>query len=163
MCNFLKIETLGHPSIDEHPPYRPGSFDKVILDPPCSGIGQRPQLKCQATSSELQSYVAYQRKLFAQAVQLLKPNGRLVYSTCTILVDENENQVAWALRTFKELKLVSQNFHIGEKGILGSELSINDCNLVQRFDPCLLSIMGKDVLTKEKDTIGFFIALFTKS
>lgn len=45
---------------------------------------------------------------FSKAVKLLKPNGKLVYSTCTITIDENENQVAWALKTFKDLKLISQ-------------------------------------------------------
>lgn len=66
---LLKLEIWlisGLPSYDEQPPYHPGSFDKIILDPPCSGIGQRPQLQCSLTSSELQSYPVYQRKLFEQ-------------------------------------------------------------------------------------------------
>lgn len=43
-----------------------------------------------------------------QAVQLLRPGGCLVYSTCTLLTQENEEQVAWTLKTFPELKLVEQ-------------------------------------------------------
>jgi len=43
-----------------------------------------------------------------KAVELVKPNGYIVYSTCTITVEENESQVAWLLKKYPDLELVSQ-------------------------------------------------------
>ncbi|XP_065071143.1 tRNA (cytosine(72)-C(5))-methyltransferase NSUN6-like [Rhopilema esculentum] len=158
----------GIPREDQHPPFQTEVFDKIILDPPCSALGQRPQLQCKTTKSELASFAVYQKKIFHQAVKLLKPGGTLIYSTCTLNVDENENQIAWALETFPELNLIPQKLHLGGTGIAGHNLSEEHCLLVQRFDPCLISITkdcfkSEDFLSVNKDTIGFFIAKFIKS
>ncbi|XP_025871579.1 tRNA (cytosine(72)-C(5))-methyltransferase NSUN6 isoform X1 [Vulpes vulpes] len=91
-----------------NPPFLPESFDRILLDAPCSGMGQRPNMACSWTLKEVTSYQPLQRKLFTVAVQLLKPGGVLVYSTCTITLAENEEQVAWALRTFPCLQLQPQ-------------------------------------------------------
>lgn len=90
------------------PPYPCGSFDRILLDAPCSALGQRPQFFVRMTLKELQSYPRLQRKLFTTAVGLLKEGGVLVYSTCTITPQENEEQVAWALKSFPCLKLDKQ-------------------------------------------------------
>ena len=56
------------------------------------------------------------RFLYLQAVRLLKPNGFLVYSTCTITIEENEQQVSWLLRKFdQELRLVDQVSCLGNE------------------------------------------------
>jgi 16S rRNA C967 or C1407 C5-methylase (RsmB/RsmF family) len=64
------------------------SFDRIMLDPPCTGLGQRPVF---GTTSEVQkvnafrtTQPAYQKRLMSQAVRLLKIGGVLVYSTCTV-------------------------------------------------------------------------------
>nr|XP_011750432.1 putative methyltransferase NSUN6 isoform X6 [Macaca nemestrina] len=90
------------------PPFLPESFDRILLDAPCSGMGQRPNMACTWSLKELASYQPLQRKLFTAAVQLLKPEGVLVYSTCTIMLAENEEQVAWALTKFPCLQLQPQ-------------------------------------------------------
>ncbi|XP_073857255.1 tRNA (cytosine(72)-C(5))-methyltransferase NSUN6 isoform X5 [Macaca fascicularis] len=90
------------------PPFLPESFDRILLDAPCSGMGQRPNMACTWSLKELASYQPLQRKLFTAAVQLLKPEGVLVYSTCTITLAENEEQVAWALTKFPCLQLQPQ-------------------------------------------------------
>uniref|UniRef100_A0ACB8FV69 Methyltransferase nsun6 n=1 Tax=Sphaerodactylus townsendi TaxID=933632 RepID=A0ACB8FV69_9SAUR len=90
------------------PPFLPESFDRILLDAPCSGMGQRPNMAYSWSLKEMNSYQPLQRKLFRVAVQLLKPEGILVYSTCTITLSENEEQVAWALQTFPCLRLQSQ-------------------------------------------------------
>ncbi|XP_067147872.1 tRNA (cytosine(72)-C(5))-methyltransferase NSUN6 isoform X3 [Apteryx mantelli] len=92
----------------EGPPFLPESFDRILLDAPCSGMGQRPNMAYSWTLKEVTSYQPLQRKLFTVAVKLLKPGGVLVYSTCTITLSENEEQVAWALETFPCLQLQPQ-------------------------------------------------------
>lgn len=64
--------------------YPPESFDAVLLDAPCSALGLRPRLVHRQSMAELRGTAAYQRKLLDTAVQLVKPGGTLVFSTCSI-------------------------------------------------------------------------------
>ncbi|KAL3831262.1 hypothetical protein ACJMK2_023036 [Sinanodonta woodiana] len=141
------------------PPYPQASFDRVLLDGPCSAFGQRPCCRNRMTLNTLKSYSTYQRKFIEKAVQLLKPGGVLVYSTCTITLDENERQVAWTLQNFPELSLEEQVPHLGGHGMLGSTLKREELQKLQRFDP---TIMNNDQVDVNSDTIGFFIAKFRK-
>lgn len=145
------------------PPYPPGTFDKILLDAPCSGLGQRPQIKNKLKMKDLCSYPPYQRKLFGTAVELLKPGGTLVYSTCTITAEENENLVEWALDTFPQLELNVQTPHLGGPGRSspGSALTESQLGLLQRFDPVAM-VSASQHPDCNVDTIGFFIAKFTK-
>ncbi|XP_071102120.1 tRNA (cytosine(72)-C(5))-methyltransferase NSUN6-like [Haliotis cracherodii] len=142
------------------PPYPSCSFDRILLDAPCSALGQRPASRNAMKLSELQSYSVYQRKLFSKAVGLLKPGGVLVFSTCTVTREENEGQVGWALQTFPSLTLLTQDPHIGGIGLPGTGLSEGDRCKVQRFDPSILTL---DTQSPDTDTIGFFIAKFQKT
>ncbi|XP_008394936.1 putative methyltransferase NSUN6 isoform X2 [Poecilia reticulata] len=151
----------------EGPPFPPESFDRVLLDAPCSGLGQRPNMASTWSLKEICSYPPLQRKLFQAAVRLLKKGGVLVYSTCTVTLSENEEQVAWALSTFPCLSLQPQEPHIGSEGMLGAGLSPEQLRLLQRFSP-ELSWEQTDAtasLTRraDTDTIGFFIAKFLKT
>lgn len=158
------------------PPFPPESFDRILLDAPCSGLGQRPNMACAWTLREVTSYPPLQRKLFTVAVKLLKPGGTLVYSTCTITLAENEDQVAWALSNFPCLQLQSQEPHIGGEGMKGAGLSDDQLQLLQRFHPSSASLKDADshslssstTVTDDldclvnRDSIGFFIAKFIK-
>ncbi|XP_030045789.1 tRNA (cytosine(72)-C(5))-methyltransferase NSUN6 isoform X2 [Microcaecilia unicolor] len=158
----------------EGPPFFPESFDRILLDAPCSGMGQRPSMSCMQTLKEVTSYPPLQRKLFSVAVKLLKPGGILVYSTCTVTLAENEELVAWALATFPCLQLESQEPHIGGEGMMGAGLSTEQLQLVQRFDPSSATLQSMDInpprypgledmiQLANKDSIGFFIAKFSK-
>ncbi|KAH0627505.1 hypothetical protein JD844_003276 [Phrynosoma platyrhinos] len=158
----------------EGPPFLPESFDRILLDPPCSGMGQRPNMAYSWSLKEVTSYQPLQRKLFTVAVQLLKPKGILVYSTCTVTLSENEEQVAWALETFPCLQLQSQEPHIGREGMMGAGLSPEQLKQLQRFDPSEAVLQGMDfnslqsvkyedlISLANKDCIGFFIAKFIK-
>ncbi|XP_015519478.2 tRNA (cytosine(72)-C(5))-methyltransferase NSUN6 isoform X1 [Neodiprion lecontei] len=140
------------------PPYNAESFDRILLDVPCSALGQRPQLTNPITVAQINSYVPLQRKLFSAAVQLLKFGGVLVYSTCTITVGENEGIVSWALRTYPYLRLesVRKNLcslglpHIGASGMEISGLTSEESKNLCRFGV-------------ESDSVGFFIACFVKT
>ncbi|XP_056869643.1 tRNA (cytosine(72)-C(5))-methyltransferase NSUN6 isoform X1 [Takifugu flavidus] len=151
----------------EEPPYPPESFDRVLLDAPCSGLGQRPNMGTTWSLKEICSYQPLQRKLFQAAVKLLKRGGVLVYSTCTVTLAENEEQVAWALRTFPCLSLQPQEPHIGSEGMLGAGLSPEQLRLLQRFRPELswdqTGTAAPLSCRADRDTIGFFIAKFLKT
>ncbi|CAH0398353.1 unnamed protein product [Chilo suppressalis] len=146
--------------INGSPPYPSHSFDKVLLDAPCSGLGQRPQLMNKMTPKMLESYKFVQRKLMSAAVQVLKSGGRLIYSTCTVTVDENEGMVLWALEKFPCLKLVRADPLHGSPGLQGCGLSDEQRMMVQRFSPEIDPLRPTEPIYR--DTIGFFIATFTK-
>ncbi|XP_068633174.1 tRNA (cytosine(72)-C(5))-methyltransferase NSUN6 [Battus philenor] len=143
------------------PPFPLNSFDKVLLDAPCSGLGQRPQLVNKMSPKILQSYKFVQRKLFNAAVKVLKVNGILVYSTCTIIEEENEMMVAWVLEKYPNLQLVPAEPLLGGPGLANLGLNDEQRIMVQRFGP------ENDVLRIAEDiyknSIGFFIAKFIKT
>ncbi|WVY89534.1 hypothetical protein V8G54_035048 [Vigna mungo] len=62
--------------------FSPDSFDRVLLDAPCSALGLRPRLFAgEETIESLRNHAKYQRRMFDQAVQLVRPGGVIVYST----------------------------------------------------------------------------------
>jgi 16S rRNA (cytosine967-C5)-methyltransferase len=74
-----------------------GLFDRVLLDAPCTGTGvlaARPDARWKRTEDGLDELVALQRSLLAAAARLVRPGGTLVYSTCSILREEDEDVVA---------------------------------------------------------------------
>ena len=78
---------------------QPG-WDWIQLDPPCSGWGtaeKNPQVLRLWQGDKLRPLIGLQRKLLAEAARLLRPGGKLVYSTCTTNTDENEGQLRYAL------------------------------------------------------------------
>ena len=82
------------------PPLPDASWDAVLLDPPCSGWGttdKNPQAIKRWQGDRLKPMLDLQRKLLTEASRLLRPGGKLVYSTCTTNVDENEGLVRFAV------------------------------------------------------------------
>lgn len=74
----------------------PGSCDRVLLDAPCSGLGtlrRCPEIKWRLTTAGLARHAALQKILLARASECVKPGGRLVYSTCSVMAEENEDVV----------------------------------------------------------------------
>jgi 16S rRNA (cytosine967-C5)-methyltransferase len=75
------------------PPFVPGSFDRVLVDAPCSGTGtlrRAPDLALRLDEAELPSLVERQKALLRAALSLVRPGGRVVYATCSLLDEENE-------------------------------------------------------------------------
>jgi 16S rRNA (cytosine967-C5)-methyltransferase len=74
------------------PPFRSGSFDAVLLDAPCSGLGalrRRADARWRITPTDITDLAALQARLLVSAAQLVAPGGRLVYSVCTITAAES--------------------------------------------------------------------------
>lgn len=68
-------------------------FDRVLVDAPCSGLGtlrRNPDLKWRQSEQDLSELTAKQANILQAAAKLLKPGGRLVYATCSLLREENE-------------------------------------------------------------------------
>lgn len=77
------------------------SFDKILLDAPCSGSGTDNVFKSNFTLELIQKSSKTQEKLLRKALKILKPGGEMVYSTCSIFVKENEEVVEKVLKEFK--------------------------------------------------------------
>jgi 16S rRNA (cytosine967-C5)-methyltransferase len=74
----------------------PGGFDAVLVDPPCTGLGvlsARPDARWRRREEALAPLVELQRDLLARGLALARPGGRVVYSTCTLIAEENEDVV----------------------------------------------------------------------
>ncbi|WP_244277716.1 RsmB/NOP family class I SAM-dependent RNA methyltransferase [Mesorhizobium erdmanii] len=87
-----------------------GGFDRVLVDAPCSGTGtwrRNPDARWRAREEQgLDNLVALQARILASAARLLKPGGRLVYATCSMLSEENEEQVAAFLGAHPAFRVV---------------------------------------------------------
>lgn len=73
-----------------------GKIDRVLVDAPCSGLGtlrRNPDMKWRQTPAWIPELVGKQRAILSASAQLLKPGGRLVYATCSLLREENEDIV----------------------------------------------------------------------
>jgi 16S rRNA (cytosine967-C5)-methyltransferase len=70
-----------------------GKIDRVLVDAPCTGFGtlrRNPDLKWRQSRDDLAELTARQASILAAAATLLKPGGRLVYATCSVLPEEND-------------------------------------------------------------------------
>ena len=107
-------------------------MDRVLVDAPCSGTGtirRNPDLKWRLKESELADLTALQTRILASAAQMVKPGGRLVYATCSLLSLENEaiaNAFTAAHADFEVLPvapLLQKALHDGAEA---AELSTSD-------------------------------------
>jgi 16S rRNA (cytosine967-C5)-methyltransferase len=75
---------------------RAGTFDRVLVDAPCTGTGtwrRNPDARLRLVQNDLDELVPKQAGILATASRLVKPGGRLVYATCSVLLEENERQI----------------------------------------------------------------------
>ena len=86
-----------------------GPFDCVVIDAPCSGSGawrRKPDAKWRLTEKQLTQRIKDQRQVLEKGFELVKPGGRLVYITCSVLPQENTEQVAAFMARHEEMKLL---------------------------------------------------------
>lgn len=128
-------------------------FTHILLDAPCSGNpvieAAYFEKKSPATIKEMQSL---QRELLKAAIDVLAPGGTLVYSTCSLEPEENEEQADWVVRTYPNITLVDTGLAIGDPGyttIAGKTLD-KTVGKTRRLWP------------QKTGTQGFFVAKFRK-
>jgi 16S rRNA (cytosine967-C5)-methyltransferase len=83
-----------------HPPWDPGSFDRVLVDAPCTGLGalrRRPEARWRKQRSDVPGLVRLQRDLLTSAMESVRPGGVVVYATCSPLLAETREVVDWML------------------------------------------------------------------
>ncbi|MBC2364672.1 16S rRNA (cytosine(967)-C(5))-methyltransferase RsmB [Listeria booriae] len=88
--------------------FEAASFDRVLVDAPCSGFGvlrRKPDIKYSKTEADIVNLARIQEAILAEVSTLLKENGILVYSTCTIDQQENRGVVEAFLQTHPEFQL----------------------------------------------------------
>jgi len=86
-----------------------GRMDRLILDAPCSGSGvwrRNPEAKWRLTPDKLAQYCRIQKNLLAEGWGFVKPGGRMIYMTCSLLEDENEQQVTDFLKGHGDARLL---------------------------------------------------------
>lgn len=99
------IESENDPFIKRHKQ----TADRVLVDAPCSGTGtwrRNPDLKWRFTPQDLAEVRTAQQNILRSAMRLVKPGGRLIYATCSVLPEENEMQVEQALKDVNNFTLV---------------------------------------------------------
>lgn len=80
----------------EELPFRARAFDKVLVDAPCSGTGtlrRNPEIRWRLSPDDFAPLAEQQKRILRRAVEMVKPGGRLIYSTCSVETDENEQVV----------------------------------------------------------------------
>ena len=131
-----------------------GKFDRVLVDAPCTGSGtlrRNPDLKWRLSPEELERINAIQKSVLEEASKLVKPKGRLVYATCSLLKRENDDVVNAFLEAHPDWKLVPAVDVLAQQGIRFPE------SRVERFGATLQLLPHLD------NTDGFFAAVLERA
>lgn len=121
-------------------------FDKILLDAPCSGLGiikRKPDIRYAKDETAIRDINNIQRKLLKNAINYLKKDGILVYSTCTLTQEENQNMVEYALS-------------------LGLQLDAIPYDMPACLKPYIKDNAYIEILPHVTNTDGFFMARFRK-
>ena len=89
-------------------------MDWVLVDAPCSGTGtlrRNPDMKWKFNLEMLNRLIGQQRTIFEKALSFMKPDGRIIYGTCSLLPQENEQQLDHFIKTY-DLKIEGEIFQV---------------------------------------------------
>jgi 16S rRNA (cytosine967-C5)-methyltransferase len=131
-----------------------GKIDRVLVDAPCSGTGtlrRNPDIKWRTI--DLEKLVATQRAILASASTLLKPGGRLVYTTCSLLREENDTVVAEFLANHPEFAALPAAEILARRQIV---LPMSTAPIKADTDAQRLSNLALRLLPHRHQTDGFF-------
>ena len=136
-----------------------GGFDRVLLDAPCSGTGviaKDPSVKTNKTEKDFMQLPHMQKQLLLSAIDSVdhasKTGGYIVYSTCSVTIEENEQVVQYALSKRPNVKLVETGLTFGVDGFVSY--------LGKQFDPKMK--MTKRYYPHAYNVDGFFVSKFKK-
>jgi 16S rRNA (cytosine967-C5)-methyltransferase len=135
-----------------------GNFDRILADVPCSGTGtlaRNPEIKWRLRPEDLSDLHVRQVAILLSALEQLEPRGRLVYSTCSLEREENQEVVEQVLATKPELQLLSCRVEL-EQLRQNGELAWQQLESISE-DPFLRTVPGVHPVD------GFFAAMITKS
>jgi 16S rRNA (cytosine967-C5)-methyltransferase len=132
---------------------KPSSFDCIVIDAPCTGSGawrRKPESKWKLTQKTLDQRIGDQRSVLARGAGLVKPGGRLIYITCSVLPAENTEQVKWFLETHSGFAMVpwAQQWQAHVGGNVPRSADGSDQALL--LTPC------------QHDTDGFFVSVMQR-
>jgi NOL1/NOP2/sun family putative RNA methylase len=129
------------------------TFDKILLDAPCSGnYTLEPQFFDEKSIDGLKPLIKEQRELLKEAIKCLKKDGLLLYSTCSLEPEENELQIDWLISKYKDIKIEKINKEIGSQGLI----KVFNKKLRGEIKLC------KRLWPHKTGTQGFFIAKIRK-
>ncbi|MHA1792583.1 MAG: methyltransferase domain-containing protein [Promethearchaeota archaeon] len=123
--------------------------DKILIDPPCSALGLRPKLYTPLSVKDIKSLAANQARIFSSVMKHVRPGTQIVYSTCTVTLEENEILISKMMEQHG-LKLLKPSLAAGHPGIQIDTFSRDDSKKLVRFFPHV------------DDVTGFFIAKLEK-
>jgi len=102
--------------------------DRILLDPTCTSTGavvKNPEAKWRFSSERLEELVKEQRSLMIAAIRILKPSGYMLYTTYSVLKEENEDNVIWSLSEYREcIELIDLKYPGLSSGFIPGTLSM---------------------------------------
>lgn len=107
VSDVVETKAMDARTVDEH--FTLESFDRILIDAPCSGLGlmrRKPDIKYQKESEDFRQLPKIQRAILESCAPTLKKGGILVYSTCTIISEENQEVIAAFLEDHPEFEKV---------------------------------------------------------
>jgi 16S rRNA (cytosine967-C5)-methyltransferase len=112
LCKRLDLKGIQPVVIPENGDPPAGPFDGALVDVPCSNtgvLGRRPEVRWRLKPNEFEYLVRLQMRLLLQAIDRVKVGGAIVYSTCSVEPEENEQLVAGVCKVLKKVKLEAEH------------------------------------------------------
>lgn len=130
------------------PPLTAGTFDAVLVDAPCSGLGTlraHPEMRWRRGPGDVKRLAHLQAELLDAAADLLRPGGRLIYATCTLLREENEDNVAAFRARHPGFDPIDPRPILGAAaGLVGDDLALRTAPDVGSLDGFFAVVLRKD-------------------